>query len=132
MQFVKKEEKNIRRTVLNSVVGTLDLSVRQLLQGERYPGEMKRVSAILASQVHYGTHQYAYIANVSVSKFARRQGIASNMLQFATDVANLAGMRKLFVHVNVENEAAQELYKKTGFKVVEAASSSRGLSQVYS
>ncbi|XP_047337452.1 N-alpha-acetyltransferase 30-like [Impatiens glandulifera] len=89
---------------------------------------MKRVSAILASQVHYGTHQYAYIANVSVSKFARRQGIASNMLQFATDVANLAGMRKLFVHVNVENEAAQELYKKTGFKVVEAASSSRGYS----
>ncbi|XP_047321660.1 uncharacterized protein LOC124925641 [Impatiens glandulifera] len=120
---VKKEDKNIRRTVLNSVVGTLDLSVRQLLQGERYPGEVKRVSAILASQVHYGTHQYAYIANVCVSKFARRQGIASNMLQFATDVANLAGMRKLFVHVNVENEAAQELYKKTGFKVVEAASS---------
>lgn len=35
---VKKEEKNVRRTVLNSVVGTLDLSIRQYLQGETYPG----------------------------------------------------------------------------------------------
>ena len=35
---VKKEEKNIRRTVLNSVVGTLDLSICQFLRGETYPG----------------------------------------------------------------------------------------------
>ena len=35
---VKKEEKNIRRSVLNSVVGTLDLSIRQFLRGETYPG----------------------------------------------------------------------------------------------
>lgn len=35
---VKKEEKNVRRTVLNSVVGTLDLSIRKFVQRERYPG----------------------------------------------------------------------------------------------
>lgn len=38
---VKKEEKNIRRTVLNSVVGTLDLSIRLLFRGETYPGVCK-------------------------------------------------------------------------------------------
>ncbi|PSR90098.1 Acyl-CoA N-acyltransferase protein [Actinidia chinensis var. chinensis] len=120
---VKKEEKNIRRTVLNSVVGTLDLSIRQFLRGETYPGEIKRPSAILESHEPHDTHKYAYVANVCVLKFARRKGIALNMLYLATDVASLAGMKQLFVHVNADNLPAQELYKKTGFKIVEAASS---------
>ncbi|CAL5425512.1 unnamed protein product [Camellia sinensis] len=115
--IVKKEDKNIRRTVINSVVGTLDLSIRQFLSGETYPGEVKRPSAILASR------KYAYVANVCVSKFARRQAIASNMLYLAIDAAALAGMKQLFVHVNADNKPAQELYKKTGFKIIEAASS---------
>ncbi|KAL6506178.1 hypothetical protein OROGR_024359 [Orobanche gracilis] len=32
-------------------------------------------------------------------------------------------MKQLFVHVNADNKPAQDLYKKTGFKAVEAASS---------
>lgn len=119
---VKKEEKNVRRTVLNSVVGTLDLSIRQYLQGETYPGELKRLCAVLASPDPFDAHKYAYIANVCVSKFARRQGIALNMLYLATDVATITGLKQLFVHVNVDNKPAQELYKKAGFKMVEAAS----------
>ncbi|KAG5517272.1 hypothetical protein RHGRI_037881 [Rhododendron griersonianum] len=120
---VKKEDKNKRRTVLNSVVGTLDLSMRQFLQGETYPGEVKRLSTVFACQDPCDAHKYAYVANVCVSKFAQRQGIASNMLYLATDVATLSGMKQLFVHVNADNKPAQELYKKTGFKIVEAASS---------
>ncbi|XP_058196308.1 GCN5-related N-acetyltransferase 6, chloroplastic-like isoform X2 [Rhododendron vialii] len=120
---VKKEDKNKRRTVLNSVVGTLDLSMRQFLQGETYPGEVKRLSTVFACQEPCDAHKYAYVANVCVSKFARRQGIALNMLYLATDVAALSGMKQLFVHVNADNKPAQELYKKTGFKIVEAASS---------
>lgn len=120
---VKKEEKNIRRTVLNSVVGTLDLSIRQYLRGETYPGEIKRLSSVLASPEPFDAHKYAYIANVCVSKFARRQGIALNMLSLANDVASSAGMKQLFVHVNADNKPAQELYKRTGFKILEASSS---------
>ncbi|XP_027101116.2 GCN5-related N-acetyltransferase 6, chloroplastic-like isoform X2 [Coffea arabica] len=120
---VKKEEKNVRRTVLNSVVGTLDLSIRQFVQGEAYPGEVKRVSPVLVSHDPFDAHKYAYIANVCVAKFARRQGIATNMLHLATEVATLAGTKQLFVHVNADNMPAQELYRKTGFKIVEAASS---------
>ncbi|XP_057955050.1 GCN5-related N-acetyltransferase 6, chloroplastic-like [Malania oleifera] len=120
---VKKGDKNVRRTVLNSVVGTLDLSIRQYLRGETYPGELKKSSVVLASQKPFDAHKYAYIANVCVSKFARRQGIALNMLNLATDIATLAGMKHLFVHVNVDNKPAQELYKKTGFKAVNSASS---------
>ncbi|KAF5183320.1 Acyl-CoA N-acyltransferases (NAT) superfamily protein [Thalictrum thalictroides] len=120
---VKKEDEDVKRTVLNSVVGTLDLSIRQFLQGETYPGEHKRYSAILASHEAYDAHKYAYIANLCVSKFARRQGIASNMLYLATDLATLAGMKQLFVHVNADNKPARDLYNKTGFEMVEAASS---------
>ncbi|KMT09733.1 hypothetical protein BVRB_6g131790 isoform A [Beta vulgaris subsp. vulgaris] len=116
-----KEEKNVRRTVLNSVVGTLDLSIRQFLRGETYPGEVKRSSRFLASQEPFDAHKYAYIANVCVTKFARRQGIASNLLHLATDVAIASGMKQLYVHVNLDNKAAQELYTKANFKAASSA-----------
>ncbi|KAI4382164.1 hypothetical protein MLD38_008162 [Melastoma candidum] len=119
---VKMEDKNIRRTVLSSVVGTLDLSIRQYLQGETYPGEARRISAVFARREPFDAHKYAYIANVCVSKFMRCQGVASNMIYLATDVANLAGMKQLFVHVSSDNIAARKLYQKTGFQIVEAAS----------
>ncbi|CAH9094410.1 unnamed protein product [Cuscuta epithymum] len=117
---VKKEDKNVRRTVLNSVVGTMDLSIRQFVQGETYPGEVKRQSGVFAP---FDAHRYAYIANVCVAKFARRQGIASNMLYLASDVALSEGMNQLFVHVNEGDKVALDLYRKVGFEVVKAASS---------
>ncbi|XP_057543732.1 GCN5-related N-acetyltransferase 6, chloroplastic-like [Amaranthus tricolor] len=120
---IKKEDKKIRRTVLNSVVGTLDLSIRQFLRGEKYPGETKKSSGILARQAPFDAHKYAYIANVCVSKFARRQGIAFNLLYLAVDVATANGMKQLYVHVNIDNKAALDLYAKAGFEIVEAASS---------
>ncbi|KAL8527353.1 hypothetical protein ACS0TY_005281 [Phlomoides rotata] len=112
-----KDDKKVRRTVLNSIVGTLDISIKQFMQGETHPGEIKKLSAVLASQDPFGTHKYAYIANVCVAKFARRQGIATNMLYLATDVSTIAGMKQLFVHVNADNKPAQDLYKKAGFQV---------------
>lgn len=51
------------------------------------------MSTVFASQEPCDAHKYAYVANVCVSKFSRRQGIASNMLYLATDVANLSGTR---------------------------------------
>ncbi|XP_052177073.1 uncharacterized protein LOC127791236 isoform X8 [Diospyros lotus] len=88
-----------------------------------FVAEVKRLSATLASHGPFDAHKYAYVANACVSKFARRQGVASNMLYLAADFATMAGMNQLFVHVNADNKPAQELYKKTGFKIVEVASS---------
>lgn len=59
--------------------------------------ELKRLCAVLASPDPFNAHKYAYIANVCVSKFARRQGIALNMLYLATDVATITGF--LFLHL---------------------------------
>ena len=39
-----------------------------------------------------GQSRYGYIANLCVAKSARRQGIASNMLHFAVNLAKSNGM----------------------------------------
>ncbi|KAL4578538.1 hypothetical protein LXL04_014662 [Taraxacum kok-saghyz] len=113
---VKKEVKGVKRTVLSSIVGTMDLSIRQYLQGETYPGEVKRQSGVLASKQAFDAHKYAYISNVVVALYARRRGIALNMLHLAVDMATSKGMKKLYVHVSADNKPAQQLYKKGGFK----------------
>ncbi|XP_062091153.1 GCN5-related N-acetyltransferase 6, chloroplastic [Humulus lupulus] len=119
---VKKETKNVKRTVLKSVVGTLDLSIRYLLHGETFPGE--RVKAPLFCSINRTSqNRYGYIANLCVAKSARRQGIASNMLYFAVESAISDGVGQVYVHVYRDNQAAQELYHKMGFELVQMASS---------
>ncbi|XP_010412882.1 PREDICTED: uncharacterized protein LOC104699236 isoform X2 [Camelina sativa] len=115
---VKKEEKHIKRSVIKSVVGTLDLSIRFFLQGETFPGE-KVKSQLFCSINREGSNRYGYIANLCVAKSARRQGIACNMLRFAVESARLSGVEQVYVHVHKTNSVAQELYQKTGFEIVE-------------
>ncbi|KAJ7979248.1 Acyl-CoA N-acyltransferase (NAT) superfamily protein [Quillaja saponaria] len=119
---VKKEERNVKRTVIKSVVGTLDLSIRFLLQGETFPGE--RVKAPPFGSINIvSPSRYSYIANLCVAKSARRQGIARNMLYFAVESAKYHGVEQVYVHVDRNNKPAQELYQKMGFKMVEMANS---------
>ncbi|CAN6805383.1 unnamed protein product [Brassica oleracea] len=87
---VKKEEKHIKRSVIKSVVGTLDLNIRFFLQGETFPGE-KVKSQLFCTINREGSNRYGYIANLCVAKSARRQGIACNMLRFAVESARLSG-----------------------------------------
>ncbi|KAL8128537.1 hypothetical protein V2J09_017692 [Rumex salicifolius] len=118
---VKKEDRNIKRTVLKSVVGTLDLSIRYLLQGESFPGERVKPPLFCGIQKS-ASNRYGYIANLCVTKLARRKGIATNMLLFAVESAKLNGVDEVFVHVYRDNTAARQLYQKIGFKIVEDAS----------
>lgn len=46
---VKKEDIYVRCTVSNNVVGTLDLSIRQLLHGETFPGVSELFSLMKSS-----------------------------------------------------------------------------------
>ncbi|KAJ0030267.1 hypothetical protein Pint_13497 [Pistacia integerrima] len=113
---VKKEERNVKRTVLKSVVGTLDLSIRYLLHGETYPGE--RVMAPLFGCINKtDPNRYGYIANLCVAKSARRQGIARNMLHFTIESAKSNDVDRLYVHVHRNNKPALELYEKMGFEL---------------
>jgi len=119
---VRKEERHIKRSVIKSVVGTLDLSIRFFLQGETFPGE-KVKSQLFCSINNEGSKRYGYIGNLCVAKSARRQGIACNMLRFAIESARLSGVEQVYVHVHRNNLVAQELYKKTGFEIVETGQS---------
>lgn len=129
---VRKEDKNVKRTVLKSVVGTLDLSIRCLLQGETFPGERVKLPVLRSCSIYRrGPHTYGYVANLCVAKSARRQGIASNMLQFSVESAKFDGVENVYVHVHRNNRPAQELYEKMGFEIIEAASSQLQEEQTY-
>ncbi|XP_024960702.1 uncharacterized protein LOC112501226 isoform X3 [Cynara cardunculus var. scolymus] len=119
---VKKEHGSERHTVLKSIVGTLDVSIRPFLHGETFPGEKVKAPIFYSTKRKEPKNQYGYIANLCVAKSARRQGIARNMLHFAIESAISDGAEQVYVYVNRNNIAAQELYQKIGFKVVDRAS----------
>lgn len=115
---VRAEDKIIRHTVLNSVVGTLDLIIGHLSSGESFPGG--RVNAPDLSNIERSSiNRYGYIANLCVLKSSRRKGVARNMLNFAIRLAKEYGAEKVFVHVHTNNGPAQKLYQNVGFQVVE-------------
>ncbi|GLT74292.1 hypothetical protein SLA2020_460970 [Shorea laevis] len=121
MITVKKEERNVKRTILKSIVGTLDFSIRHLLHGESFPGE---VGKPLSCSIHTAKiNKYGYVSNLCVAKSARRQSIASNMLYFVMELARSDGIEQVYVHVHRNNRPAKELYQKMGFEMVELASS---------
>ncbi|GKC40604.1 acyl-CoA N-acyltransferase, partial [Tanacetum coccineum] len=129
---VKKEHGGERNTVLKSVVGTLDVSIRPFLHGETFPGQICKAPIFYTGETKKDPkNRYGYIANLCVAKSARRQGIARNMLHFAIESAISDGVEQVYVHVHRNNIAAQELYEKIGFKVVDLASPQLSKDKMY-
>ncbi|XP_020586979.1 uncharacterized protein LOC110029160 isoform X2 [Phalaenopsis equestris] len=117
---VKKEDICVKRTVLSSIVGTLDFSLRQLFSGQTFPCERSK-APISCGIYRSDLPRYGYIANLCVAKYARRQGIASNMLHLAMDAAKSSGVGQVFVNVHKDNITAQKLYERVGFQIFEKA-----------
>ncbi|KAF7050523.1 hypothetical protein CFC21_058880 [Triticum aestivum] len=141
--FVAVKNDDVTRTVLNSVVGTVDLCVRHPLYGETYPAEPGNTP--FYSRIYQPDQpKFGYLTNVCVAKYARRQGIASNMLLLAIDAARLdgkalglsgivkpqiivvhplipspliVGAESIYIHVHKDNLPARRLYDHVGFKV---------------
>lgn len=116
--FVAVKNDDLKRTVLNSVVGTLDVCIRHPLHGETFPAEPGK------SSFHCRIYQpdqpkFGYLTNVCVAKYARRQGIASNMLLLAIDAARLNGAEEVYIHVHKDNLPARRLYDQIGFRMVD-------------
>uniref|UniRef100_A0A453IWS6 N-acetyltransferase domain-containing protein n=1 Tax=Aegilops tauschii subsp. strangulata TaxID=200361 RepID=A0A453IWS6_AEGTS len=109
---------DVTRTVVNSVVGTVDLCVRHPLHGETYPAEPGNTP--FYSRIYQPDQpKFGYLTNVCVAKYARRQGIASNMLLLAIDAARLDGAESIYIHVHKDNLPARRLYDHVGFKMVD-------------
>ncbi|CAI0387801.1 unnamed protein product [Linum tenue] len=101
----------VRPTIVESVVGTLDLSIRWLLPGEIFPGVYGKTLG-----------RYGYVSDLTVARIARRQGIATNMMQFAIETAKSNGVQVMYVHVDRNNKPALQLFEKMGFEMIEEAS----------
>lgn len=57
-----------------------------------------------------------YLSNVCVRPSNRRRGIARGIMESLRAEAEHRGVRTLYAHVNVENEAARRLYVSLGFE----------------
>ena len=60
----------------------------------------------------------AEIITIGVNPEMRRNGIASAMIGIIENDIKRQGVKKIFLEVAANNEAAQKLYENTGFKVV--------------
>ena len=59
----------------------------------------------------------AYLSNVCTAAAARKQGIAAMLVGAAAEYAASHAISNLYVHVAVDNAAAQRLYQQCGFVV---------------
>ena len=57
----------------------------------------------------------AYIQTIEVHPASRRRGIAAELLRRVEDSARAAGARSIWLHVDVENAAAIQLYRSRGY-----------------
>jgi ribosomal-protein-alanine N-acetyltransferase len=57
----------------------------------------------------------AYIQTIEVHPVSRRRGIAAQLLKRVEDSARLAGAVAIWLHVDVENSAAIQLYRSRGY-----------------
>jgi ribosomal-protein-alanine N-acetyltransferase len=57
----------------------------------------------------------AYIQTIEVHPASRRRGIAAEFLKHAEDSARTAGAVAIWLHVDVENSAAIQLYRSRGY-----------------
>ncbi|XP_044459458.1 uncharacterized protein [Triticum aestivum] len=98
-KFVEDGEERI-------VVGSLDLNqclwLPDELTGKR-PG------------VTESSHTRAYLSNVCVAKELQRCGLGYALVDKSKKLARQWGITDLYVHVAINNEAAQKLYIKSGF-----------------
>ena len=56
-----------------------------------------------------------YVMDLAVRHEARRQGIASDLLEYIESYAREHEFREIYLHVEVQNDAARMFYKKIGY-----------------
>jgi ribosomal protein S18 acetylase RimI-like enzyme len=78
------------------------------------------VEAALRQPWPWQGDRHVYISNLAVSTAHRRQGIAVALLQSCERAAQHWQVRELQLHVMEDNLAAQALYRRAGFRPLQA------------
>lgn len=74
-----------------------------------------RTLAIAGPEIGHGEN---YISNMAVLPLFRGQGIGSLLLAFAEDLTRAAGLSRVSLCVDMDNDGAFRLYQRTGYRVV--------------
>nr|WP_242032768.1 GNAT family N-acetyltransferase [Oscillatoria sp. FACHB-1406] len=75
------------------------------------------VELAVRSAIFPGSSRYAYISNLAVSPFYRRQGIARKLLANCEPAARAWGFREIYLHVLENNDRARKLYTSSGYRL---------------
>lgn len=75
------------------------------------------VELAVRSSIFPGGPRYAYISNLAVSPFYRRQGIARKLLSSCEPAARAWGFREIYLHVLEDNDRARKLYTSSGYRL---------------
>jgi len=60
-----------------------------------------------------------YISHLTTDEKFRRRGVGGRLLEHAAELMRDAGFHKCSLIVELDNDAAQALYLKTGFKIIQ-------------
>ena len=61
-----------------------------------------------------------YITEVAVSPRVRRTGAGTKLLQGIDELAKIRNVETIYLHVDVTNDAACELYEKSGYEILDS------------
>jgi ribosomal protein S18 acetylase RimI-like enzyme len=79
---------------------------------------LARPEAVLPPPFPTTARLRCYISNIAVSPAHRRQGVATAMINKCERIARLWGQTAVFLHVEIQNEAAGSLYRGLGYQQV--------------
>lgn len=79
---------------------------------------LARPEAVLPPPFPTTARLRCYISNMAVAPNHRCQGVATKMLNRCERIARLWGQTSTWLHVEIENEAAESLYRGLGYKQV--------------
>ncbi|MCL7023855.1 hypothetical protein MKW94_017103 [Papaver nudicaule] len=108
---IRKEDEN------NKVVGTLNFTVKQQVDGETNPDQEVVSAKMIKTFKQSESLKYGIVSNLAVARIARQQGVGSSMLKFVTEFAKESGIKQIFLQVHRENKPALALFRKMGFTI---------------
>jgi len=83
------------------------------------PGAIRMMSRNIALANNHEAEKDEYlVAHLAVEERSRRQGIGGALLEKAAQQAGMLGFRKLVLEVEIGNDRAIALYRKTGFEKI--------------
>lgn len=95
------------------------VAVQDALRGSRDKNITGTIEVGLPTQLPWqlSTPKHPYISNLAVKPDHRRQGIAQHLLLACEQTVSKWGFQDLYLHVLENNQPAQQLYTKVGYRV---------------